>query len=118
MINLEKYYPYKCKCCGECCRHINLIPEMSSFNRGDNVCKYLNKYNKCSIYTKRPDICNGEKSISDGAPINAGYMVLCPEIFNYIEGDNTVFEREPLEKLAEEGQLMSYMHKGFWQCMD
>lgn len=59
-----------------------------------------------------------EKSISDGAPINAGYMVLCPEIFNYIEGDNTVFEREPLEKLAEEGQLMSYMHKGFWQCMD
>lgn len=59
-----------------------------------------------------------EKSISDGAPINAGYMVLSPEIFNYIEGDNTVFEREPLEKLAEEGQLMSYMHKGFWQCMD
>lgn len=59
-----------------------------------------------------------EKSISDGAPINAGYMVLEPEIFNYIEGDNTVFEKEPLEKLANEGQLMSYMHKGFWQCMD
>lgn len=42
-----------------------------------------------------------EKSISDGAPINAGYMVLGPEIFNYIEGDNTVFEKEPLERLAE-----------------
>ena len=59
-----------------------------------------------------------EKSYSDGAPINAGYMVLEPEIFNYIEGDETVFERGPLQKLAEEGELMSYRHKGFWQCMD
>ncbi|WP_024860083.1 glucose-1-phosphate cytidylyltransferase [Ruminococcus flavefaciens] len=59
-----------------------------------------------------------EKKISDGAPINAGYMVLNPEIFDYIEGDQTVFERDPLERLAIEGQLMSYMHKGFWQCMD
>lgn len=61
MINLEKYYPYKCECCGLCCKYVNLIPEMSSFNRGDGVCKYLNKYNKCNIYIKRPDICNGEK---------------------------------------------------------
>lgn len=59
-----------------------------------------------------------EKNLSDGAPINAGYMVLNPEIFDYIEGDHTVFEREPLEKLAKEGELMSYMHIGFWQCMD
>ena len=59
-----------------------------------------------------------EKNISDGAHINAGFMVLNPEIFEYINGDDTVFEREVLEKLAEEGQLMSYMHKGFWQCMD
>lgn len=59
-----------------------------------------------------------EKNLSDGAPINAGYMVLNPEIFDYLEGDNTVFERDPLEKLASEGQLMSFMHRGFWQCMD
>lgn len=59
-----------------------------------------------------------EKNISDGAPINAGYMVLNPEIFDYIEGDQTIFEREPLEKLAQQGELMSYMHRGFWQCMD
>lgn len=59
-----------------------------------------------------------EKKLGDGAPINAGYMVLNPEIFDYIEGDTTVFEQGPLEKLAGEGQLMSYMHKGFWQCMD
>lgn len=59
-----------------------------------------------------------EKKISDGAPINAGFMVLNSPIFDYIDGDESVFEREPLERLAEEGQLMSYMHRGFWQCMD
>ncbi|MBD5095481.1 MAG: glucose-1-phosphate cytidylyltransferase [Lachnospiraceae bacterium] len=59
-----------------------------------------------------------EKSITDGAPINAGYMVLNPEIFDYIKDDNTVFEQEPLRKLAEQGELMSYLHKGYWQCMD
>lgn len=59
-----------------------------------------------------------EKNIMDGAPINAGYMVLQPEIFNYIGGDDCVFEREPLEKLVNEGQLMSFVHEGFWQCMD
>lgn len=59
-----------------------------------------------------------EKNKMDGATINAGYMVLNPEIFDYIEGDTTVFERTPLEKLASEGKLMSYMHRGYWQCMD
>lgn len=59
-----------------------------------------------------------EKNAVDGAPINAGYMVLEPAVFDYIDGDATVFEKEPLEKLASEGQLMSYMHEGFWQCMD
>ena len=59
-----------------------------------------------------------EKNLADGAPINAGYMVLEPKIFDYIDGDDTVFEKLPLERLAEEGELMSYMHRGFWQCMD
>lgn len=59
-----------------------------------------------------------EKNMSDSKPINAGYMVLQPEIFDLIEGDATVFEREPLEILARRGELMSYMHNGFWQCMD
>ena len=59
-----------------------------------------------------------EKNLSDGAPINAGYMVLEPQVFDLIEGDQTVFEKEPLEKLAASGELMSYMHRGFWQCMD
>ena len=59
-----------------------------------------------------------EKNIKDKAPINAGYMVLNPEVFDYLEGDNTVFEKDPLERLASENQLMSYRHNGFWQCMD
>jgi glucose-1-phosphate cytidylyltransferase len=59
-----------------------------------------------------------EKSSMDGAPINAGYMVLEPSVFDYIDGDSQPFEREPLERLAQEGELMSYIHEGFWQCMD
>ena len=59
-----------------------------------------------------------EKNLSDGAPINAGYMVLQPEVFDLIDGDDTVFERKPLETLAKNGELMSYIHEGFWQCMD
>ena len=59
-----------------------------------------------------------EKKAAEGTLINAGYMVLNPEIFDYIDGDSTVFEREPLETLVNAGELMSYQHKGFWQCMD
>ena len=60
-----------------------------------------------------------EKNRQDGTPINAGYMVFEPEIFDYLtDGDETILERGPLARLAEEEQLMSYPHKGFWQCMD
>ena len=59
-----------------------------------------------------------EKNLADGAPINAGYMVLQPEIFDLLDGDDCVFERKPLETLAAHGELMSFIHKGFWQCMD
>ena len=59
-----------------------------------------------------------EKNASDGASINAGFMVFQPEIFQYLQNDTTILETEPLEKLAEEGHLMSYQHSGFWQCMD
>ena len=59
-----------------------------------------------------------EKQASDGALINAGYMVLQAEIFGYLNGDSCVFENDPLQRLAAEGQLMSYTHRGFWQCMD
>jgi glucose-1-phosphate cytidylyltransferase len=59
-----------------------------------------------------------EKNIGDGAPINAGYMVLEPAIFDLLDGDSCIFERKSLETLAAKGELMSYIHEGFWQCMD
>lgn len=59
-----------------------------------------------------------EKDDSDGALINGGYMVLNSEIFDYLENDKTVLEKEPMKKLAAEGQLMGFKHDGFWQCMD
>ncbi|MCR4624052.1 MAG: glucose-1-phosphate cytidylyltransferase [Alphaproteobacteria bacterium] len=59
-----------------------------------------------------------EKNKDDGAVINGGFMVFNSEIFNYLRDDSTVLEQEPMQKLANEGQLMGYFHKGFWQCMD
>jgi glucose-1-phosphate cytidylyltransferase len=50
--------------------------------------------------------------------INGAYFVLEPEVINYIKGDETIWENEPLENLAIDGQLMAYKHHGFWQCMD
>ena len=59
-----------------------------------------------------------EKNNDDGSFINGGYMVLEPEVFNYIKDDNTVFEKEPLENLAKNHELVAYKHNGFWKCMD
>ena len=59
-----------------------------------------------------------EKDDLDGARINGGYMVLEPEIFDYLLDDTTVFEKEPMRRLAEDGQLKAFRHDGFWQCMD
>lgn len=59
-----------------------------------------------------------EKNKEDGGWINGGFMVLEPSVIDYIENDGTVFEKEPLEKLAQEGELNAYKHYGFWQCMD
>ena len=59
-----------------------------------------------------------EKPKGDGSWINGGFFVCQPEIFSHIEGDDTIFEREPLENLAQNGQLFAYKHHGFWKPMD
>ena len=59
-----------------------------------------------------------EKPHGDGAWINGGFFVLEPDVMDYIEGDATVWEREPMEKLASEGKLAAYRHYGYWQNMD
>jgi glucose-1-phosphate cytidylyltransferase len=50
--------------------------------------------------------------------VNGAFFVLEPEVFDYIDGDSTQWEKEPMERLAADGQLMAYRHEGFWQCMD
>lgn len=59
-----------------------------------------------------------EKPRSDGAMINGGFFVLSPRVFDYLADDHTVWEQEPLARLAAEGQLMAFEHHGFWQPMD
>lgn len=59
-----------------------------------------------------------EKSNSDGGMINGGFMVLEPQIFDYLPDDTTILERTPFETLAEMGELNGYPHNGFWHCMD
>ena len=59
-----------------------------------------------------------EKSDLDGDLINIGFMVFEPQIFDFIDGDSTVFEKEPMNRLVSKNQLAAYTHRGFWQCMD
>ena len=59
-----------------------------------------------------------EKPRGDGGWVNAGFFVMQPEIFDYIAGDDTLLEREPMEKLARDGEITAYKHQGFWQPMD
>ena len=59
-----------------------------------------------------------EKPKGDGAMINGGFFVLSPKVLDYLEDDATVWEQQPLQRLATEGELMAYEHKGFWQPMD
>jgi glucose-1-phosphate cytidylyltransferase len=59
-----------------------------------------------------------EKPQGDGAWINSGFFVLEPEVIDYIDNDSTVWEKEPMERLADSGKLIAYRHTGFWQPMD
>jgi glucose-1-phosphate cytidylyltransferase len=67
-------------------------------------------YNKVSKFQEKPE--------GDGNWINGGFFVLEPRIFEYIKDDNTIWEEEPLQRLAREGQLSAYLHNGFWQPVD
>lgn len=59
-----------------------------------------------------------EKPKGDGSWINGGYFVCQPEVFNYIEGDSTIFEKSPMERIAADGQMKAFNHSGFWKPMD
>lgn len=59
-----------------------------------------------------------EKDDLDGSLVNGGFMICNPGIFDYLKDDTTILEQEPMKRLAEDGELMSYYHSGYWQCMD
>lgn len=89
----------------------NKIVTMSSYNVGQQF----------GVLDAREDgIITGfrEKNENDGNLINIGFMVCNPQVFDYIEGDSTVFEKAPLENLAKDEELIGYHHDGFWKCMD
>lgn len=65
---------------------------------------------RVSAFNEKPQTAEGR--------INGAFFVIEPEVFDYIDGDDTHFEKEPMEKLAAEGELMAYKHDSFWQCMD
>ena len=68
------------------------------------------KNNKVDKFTEKP--------LGDGSLVNGGYFVLEPEVFDYVKGNNTIWEKEPLENLATENQLSAFIHKGFWHALD
>ncbi|MDI6757941.1 MAG: glucose-1-phosphate cytidylyltransferase [Endomicrobiia bacterium] len=70
----------------------------------------LDGNSRISVFKEKPHTLEGW--------INGGFFVFEPKIFDYLDGDDTVLEGEPMERLAREGQLMAYRHDGFWQCMD
>ncbi|MDF2530909.1 MAG: Glucose-phosphate cytidylyltransferase [Clostridia bacterium] len=76
------------------------------------------KFGVLQINNKQNITSFTEKGKEDGGWINGGFMVLEPQIFDYIQGDSTILERDPFETLVKLGQLAAYKHHGFWQCMD
>lgn len=80
--------------------------------------KPLNRFGVMEMAPDHQVISFREKNEADMGYVNVGFMVLEPQVLDYIDGDMTMLEREPLEKLAADGQLMCYSHDGFWQCMD
>lgn len=106
---------------GVCDVNINELLEFhKSHGKIATITSIIQKQQKGVLeLTKLGEVRNfREKKNGDGAPINAGFMVLEPKIFDYLIDDTTVLEAEPMEKLVEDGELMSYTHRGFWQCMD
>lgn len=120
-------------------KHIGNEPFLLTYGDGVadvNIESLVNKHKKsgklCTVTTVQPagrfgsiefgddDQVNSflEKPKGDGSWINGGFFVCEPDVFNYIDGDNTIFEKEPMERLAQNGQMTGYRHNGFWKPMD
>lgn len=99
------------------------IPELLNFHKQHGKIATVSVYNfgqnKGVLDIKEGAVkAFREKSDLDGNLINIGFFVLEPAIFDYIESDSTVFEKKPLSSMVKKGELMAFIHKGYWQCMD
>ena len=101
------------------------IKELIEFHRKQKVLatvtavKLPGRFGAFSLSDNSSNVKNfKEKPSGDGAWINGGFSVLEPEIFNYIDGDSTIWEHEPMQKLISDEKLIAYKHNGFWQSMD
>jgi glucose-1-phosphate cytidylyltransferase len=100
------------------------ITELLEYHKGHGKIGTISVYNfsqnKGVLDIGKGGIVNAfrEKSDMDGDLINIGFMVFEPALFDYIEGDSTVFEKEPMTSLVQKNELIAYTHTGFWQCMD
>ena len=100
------------------------IAELVEFHRSHGKTVTMSAYNAGQRFGVLDIAENGsvremrEKAQGDGNLINIGFMVCEPRFIDYIDGDDTTFERVPLETAATRGELMAYKHDGFWACMD
>lgn len=100
------------------------VNELLQFHRSHGKIGTMSMYNfgqnKGVVEVGKNGVINAfrEKSDADGDLINIGFMVMEPEVFDLIEGDETTFEKEPMNTLVERKELVGYVHKGYWQCMD
>ena len=100
------------------------IPELLAFHRAHGGMVTMTTYSagqRFGVISRAEDghVTSFDEKPKDGGDlINIGFMVCEPEFLNYIEGDETVLEKDPLQNASADGQLMAYEHKGFWRCMD
>lgn len=112
-----------CLTYGDAVSDVN-IAELIAFHKKHGKCTTLTSVSLAQqkgvldIDNNNTIIAFREKDDEDGSLINGGFMVCNPDVFKYLEGDSTVFEQEPMRTMAMEGELKSFYHNGFWQCMD
>lgn len=99
------------------------ITQLIAQHRADGVCATVTAVKPAGRFGAMDLLGNKvrnfqEKPKGDGAWINGGFFVLSPQVFNYIENDNTIWEQEPMAKLCDENQMSAFLHDGFWQPMD
>ncbi len=103
---------------------VNIHALLNSHRQSGSLCtltavQVAGRFGALTIDASNKVPCFAEKLVNDASWINGGFFVCEPGVFDYIrEGNDVIFEREPLEKLAKAGQLNAYRHHGFWQCMD